>query len=142
MHEATHIQEPHNCQIAYDRVLSAVYCDISSVVKRLDDLFYTQISDTNNRICIKCGNSKPDSEFIKWRVGVKSQGDVFTTGNYCLDCNDLQNADKYLKEQLTKFEIEENIKLKMEEIPKEYIKLKAILLKINRKITNLKKEKL
>jgi hypothetical protein len=142
MNEATHIQELPNRQIAYDRVLSSVYCDISSVVKRLDDLFYTQISDTNNRVCIKCGNSKPDTEFIKWRVGVKSQGDIFTTGNYCLDCNDLQNANEYLDKQIEKFETEENIKIQMTEIPHEFIKLKAILLKINRKITNLKKEKL
>ena len=86
----------------------------------------------NYKVCIKCNKTKHEDEFIKWRVGLKSQGENFTIGNICNDCNNYENSEKYLKNQIDSIMEKPNYDV----IKPEHIEFKATLLKLKRKLKN------
>jgi hypothetical protein len=109
------------------------YCDISNIVKRLDEIYIKQkihISHTTKK-CLFCGKIKPYDDF-------DNGGNTNT--NKCYDCR----VDRYCNDELKKklyselypiIKSEKKINKIIEKtIMPEHIKLKRILFKIKAKI--------
>lgn len=84
----------------------------------------------NNRSCLKCGALKSVDQFHKWRVGVKSEGEIFSIGNTCTNCFNYSNAKNYLKKQIDSVCKNENYDV----ITDEHIEIKSKLLELKRKL--------
>ena len=122
--------------------------DITEIVKTLNQLFIDNgvYIDSNSKQCCDCGKIKPLSDFSK-ELGIENT-------NRCSDCRfiyksriDLQRklylfiSDTYpLKEDIPENLMsirEEVIKNKVNSIIKpEHIKMRAILMKLNKKLNN------
>lgn len=144
--------------------------DISELVWKLENQFNDSPESSDMRKCIKCGCVKSESLFVKEQY---CNNNYKSTTNVCMDCRDMDNANRYLINKLSEFENEVNVKSvfrndvieKQEDgywdydkddyidvlqtviittynIPPEFVKLKAIMLKIKRKLETLKKQQL
>lgn len=121
-----------------DQILSAVYCDISSIVNRLNNIYEEKKIhiNENTKKCITCGKIKPNSNFIE------VSGQICTTR--CTECRDIMSAFWMLTSKVKDFlnketgfiDNERNKIISKIIIQPEHIKLRAILIQLNRKIKN------
>lgn len=146
--------------------------DISELIWKLENQFNDSPESSHMVKCIKCECVKSENLFVKEQYG---NNKYKTTTNICIDCRDIDNANRYLINKLIEFEEETEIKSafrtdeiwKEEEcyytdidgevecrpilqthirntynLPTEFVKLKAIMLKIKRKIETFKNKQI
>ena len=139
--------------MAYEPVLTAIYCDISSIIKRLDTLFIEKYSNIKTKE-LKCRHCGKISNEVNFRYMLISRDKKYM--DTCLNCWDEITAKKGLYKTLSVFleipynaydeecnyseKLEQEIYEKRDIINKiitpEILKMKIILNKLTNKLKN------